>query len=149
MIQEIIKKWDTNKNKLEEKFKSQKLHSGLSYRTIVEYIFETIINDSEDEYDNYDISKMTVIDDGDYQGTQIFIVPKNLYQPSIEDYLITHNYYGSCSGCDTLEAILSDYSYDEDVDYDEQTINKNQISQLMDLSLHLIQKMKFLNGESE
>jgi hypothetical protein len=53
---------------------------------------------------------MTVIDDGDYQGTQIFIIPTDTYQPSVKDYVMTDTYYGSCSGCDTLQAI-SGYDY--------------------------------------
>ena len=146
MIQEIIQKWETNKSKLEQKFKTHKAHSGLSYETIVKYIFEIVINDSDDDYGNYDVSKMTVIDDGSYQGTQIFIIPKSTYQPSVEDYLLTHTYYGSCSGCDTLEAILSDYNWDDEIEYDNQVFNEKQVSELMTLSLHLVQKMKVLGS---
>lgn len=48
-----------------------------------------------------------VINDGDWSGTGIFIIPeKDVYQPGIEDYLMTHTYYGSCSGCDTLLNIV-------------------------------------------
>lgn len=147
MIQEIIQKWETNKSKLEQKFKTHKAHLGLSYETIVKYIFENVINDSDDDYDNYDVSKMTVIDDGNYQGTQIFIIPKDTYQPSVGDYLLTHTYYGSCSGCDTLEAILSDYTWDDEIEYDDQIFNEKQVSELMTLSLHLVQKMKVLGSD--
>ena len=107
MIQEIIQKWETNKSKLEQKFKTHKAHSGLSYETIVKYIFEIVINDSDDDYENYDVSKMTVIDDGSYQGTQIFIIPKSTYQPSVEDYLLTHTYYGKMFKLCTSATILA------------------------------------------
>jgi len=96
--------------------------------------------------ENYDVSKMTVIDDGNYQGNQIFIIPKSTYQPNVEDYLLTHTYYGSCSGCDTLEAILSDYNWDDEIEYDDQVFNEKQVSELMTLSLHLVQKMKVLGS---
>lgn len=147
MIQEVIQKWETNKSKLKQKFKTHKAHSGLSYETIVKYIFEIIINDSDDDYENYDVSKMTVIDDGNYQGSQIFIIPKDTYQPSVDDYLLTHTYYGSCSGCDTLEAILSDYNWDDEIEYDDQIFNEKQVSELMTLALHLIQKIKVLGSD--
>lgn len=143
MIQSIIEKWESNKQNLEDRFRLYNKDSGLSYKTIVKLIFENIINTSDDDWDNYDISKMTVIDDGDYQGTQIFIIPKNTYQPSIEDYLVTNTYYGSCSGCDTLEAILSDSDWENESKH----FKDSQVTDLMTLSLHLVQKLKFLSGE--
>ncbi len=84
---------------------------------------------------------MTVIDNGDYQGTQIFIVPLNTYQPRAEDYVYTNTYYGSCSGCDTLLAIL---------DYDtDKKPSENQIKDYMTLALHLLQKCKWLESGEE
>lgn len=83
---------------------------------------------------------MTVIDNGDYQGTQIFLIPMETYQPSVEDYVYTNTYYGSCSGCDTLQAIQS-YDYNE-------LPNEEQIKDYMTLALHLLQKCCFLkDGE--
>ena len=94
MIQELVKQWEENKHKHEEYFKTTKQEEySSSYKQIVTKVFELCLLKAND-YSGFNLSKMTVIDDGDYQGTQIFIVPKNLYQPSIEDYLITHNYYG-------------------------------------------------------
>lgn len=81
---------------------------------------------------------MTVIDNGDYQGTQIFIIPSNTYQPSVEDYVYTNTYYGSCSGCDTLQAISN---------YEEGFPDEEQIKDYMELSLHLLQKCKWLKEE--
>ena len=138
MIQEIVKKWEENKSKLEQKFKTHKAHSGLSYETIVKYIFEIVINDSDDDYENYDVSKMTVIDDGSYQGTQIFIIPKSTYQPSVEDYLLTHTYYGSCSGCDVIEGIRN---------YSSGLPTEQQVKEYMILALHLVQKMKRITDD--
>ena len=97
MIQEIVKKWEENKYKLEEYFSTTKQEKFASYEAIVQKIFELVINSDEDSYERFNINKMTVIDDGYYQGTQIFIIPKDTYQPNIDDYLITHTYYGSCS----------------------------------------------------
>ena len=83
---------------------------------------------------------MTVIDNGDYQGTQIFLIPLDVYQPDVNQYVFTNTYYGSCSGCDTLQGIL--YRYYE-------TPDENQIKDLMQLALHLLQKCKMLKEENQ
>ena len=139
MIPEIIKKWEARKHLLEGYFRNTKQDEYNEYGKIVKKIFELVINE-EGDYDNeWNVGKMTTIDDGDYQGTQIFFIPNSGYQPSIEDYIITHTYYGSCSGCDTLQAIMS-------YDYDEKP-NEHQVKEYMDLALHLVQKMKRLKDE--
>lgn len=105
-----------------------------NYLTIVKKIFELVLTDEE-----YQINKITVVDDGSYHGTQIFLIPKKTYEPSVEDYLITHTYYGSCSGCDTLEGISC---------YDDGLPSESKISEYMLLALHLVQKMKRIKEES-
>lgn len=62
-----------------------------------------LINDARDfgygqRMDSGGIHK---IDDGDYQGTLLFVIRGTGYQPS--DYWYTFGGYGSCSGCDALE----------------------------------------------
>lgn len=138
MIAEIIQKWEENKLKLEEYFKTTKQEEYQSYESIVRKIFEICINVSDSKYNNFNLEKLHVIDDGDYQGTQIFIVPKDTYQPSAEDYIITDTYYGSCSGCDTLLSICS-YR-------DEVVPNDEQLKEYMTLALHLVQKMRWLSS---
>lgn len=133
MIQEVIKQWDKNKHKLEEYFRTTKQSEySSSYATIVQKIIELVVT-QKDEYSNYDATQITVVDNGDYQGTQIFLIPTDTYQPSIDDYLITHTYYGSCSGCDTLQGI-SDYEFG--------LPTEEQVKEYMTLALHLVQKMK-------
>lgn len=135
MIQELITQWEENKHKLEEYFRTTKQVEYRTYEQIVRKIFELCLLKA-DEYDNgFDISKMTIIDDGDYQGTKIFIIPKDTYQPSVGDYVVTNTYYGSCSGCDTLQSI-SDYDYD--------LPTEGQVKEYMTLALHLVQKLKWL-----
>lgn len=140
MIQELVKQWEENKLKLEEYFKTTKQEEYQSYEAIVRKIFEICINVSDSKYDNFNLEKLHVIDDGDYQGTQLFIIPKDTYQPSAEDYVITDTYYGSCSGCDTLQAISS-YNYDLPTDA--------QVKKYMTLALHLVQKLKYLGEEEQ
>lgn len=54
-------------------------------------MFELCLQKADNDT-GFDLSKMTVIDDGDYQGTQIFIIPKDTYQPSVIDYIMTNTY---------------------------------------------------------
>jgi hypothetical protein len=138
MIQELVKQWEENKHKLEEYFKITKQEEySSSYKQIVTKVFELCLPKADD-YSGFDLSKMTVIDDGDYQGTQIFIIPKDTYQPSVGDYVMTNTYYGSCSGCDTLQGICS---YEDDLPTEE------QVKEYMTLALHLVQKLKWLGED--
>lgn len=145
MIKEFIEKWENNKKYLEEYFRTHKQKDYDTYTSIVKKIIEIIINENElSDYDSldYDYKNLSVIDDGDYQGTQIFIAHKNTYQPFIEDYIYTSNHYGSCSGCDTLKSI-HEYNTDE-------YPSEEQIKDYMSLSLHLIQNFRMMkNNESE
>jgi hypothetical protein len=100
---------------------------------LVSLIVEKVLNESDDTYNKYDIENMAVLDHGEYQGTQVFIIPKYKYQPNAYDYIITYAYYGSCSGCDTLQGIN---------DYSNGIPNEEQIDDYMTLCLHLIQRMK-------
>ena len=137
MITELVKQWEENKHKLEEYFKTTKQDKYCSYEAIVRKVFEICIPKATN-YNGWDLEKMTIIDDGDYQGTQIFIVSTDNYQPSVEDYVMTNTYYGSCSGCDTLQAI-SEYDYSLPTD--------EQVEEDMTLALHLVQKLKWLGTE--
>jgi len=137
MIKEIVEKWEKNKHILEDYFRTTRQEEYTNYESIVRKLIELVLNTDENYYDNFDLEKLTVIDHGGYEGTQIFIVPKETYQPGVDDYLVTHTYYGSCSGCDTLQSINS---------YSDELPNEEQISRYMTLSLHLIQKMKWLDS---
>jgi mRNA-degrading endonuclease HigB of HigAB toxin-antitoxin module len=140
MIKEFVESWDKHKDELKEYFKNNTQGNYSYYEDIVKLLFEKVINaDLEDDYDKFDVEKIKIIDDGDYQGTRIFILHKNSYQPGILEYVYTHAYYGSCSGCDTLLAIL-DYNYDEKP-------NEQQVEDLMQLALHLLQRCKYMEEE--
>lgn len=135
MNKHIVRKWDKNKKLLKNHFtEDYKFYRSWNceYKNIVEAVVKYIINDEDD---SYDYEEMAVIDDGDYQG-RLFIFPRKTYQPSPNDYLVTYEYYGSCSGCDTLQAL-------------QMESGEELISGLMDMSLHLIQNMEFIYGEEE
>lgn len=139
MITEIIQKWEENKHKLEEYFKTTKQEAYQSYENILRKIFELCINVSDINDENFNLDKLYVIGDDGYSGTIIFIIPINTYSPDLDDYIITNTYYGSCSGCDTLLSI-SHHN-------DEVVPNEEQLKEYMTLALHLVQKMKWLSDE--
>ena len=141
MIKDFIKAWDANKKRLSTWFEKQNQYE-LSYQAILEALIREVINPFMEATGDYewDVDKLHRIDDGDYQGCEIFIVPKTTYQPAPYDYFITYQYYGSCSGCDLLEGIRS---------YDNGTPNKEQVKEYMTLALHLLQRCKYLVSYEE
>lgn len=139
MIKDFNFDWQFGKNELEEYIKHHKLEEyAEDYKSLVRTLFKYVINaERTNDYERYDINDIKVIDDGEYQGTQIFILHKDTYQPTIDEYVYTSNGYGSCSGCDTLLSITN-YELDE-------LPSKEQVEELMTLFLHLLQnceKMK-------
>lgn len=133
MIKEFTTYWEKNKGDLEEFLKTTKQEKYASYKSLVEALFEKVINPNVKN--KFDTKNILIIDDGDYQGTQIFLLHRYTYQPSISDYVYTNTYYGSCTGCDTLLAIS---------DYNDRYPNDKQVEDYMTLCLHLLQKCHFM-----
>lgn len=132
-----IDRWNKNKDRLQERIENSIDHNNWGYETLVKLIIEEVLNPgAESKYDTWDSEDITVIDNGDYQGAQLFLFHKNTYQPDPKDYLITFEYYGSCSGCDTLMAI-------QDWRYEQKLPNETQVRDYMALCLNLIQQMRF------
>lgn len=73
MEKEIIKQWEANKFKLENWFKNTKQSEYANYIDIVEALFTYVI-------EGYNTSEIHIIDDGNYQGTQLFLIHKNICQ---------------------------------------------------------------------
>lgn len=107
MIRFAVEQWEKNKPLLENYIRSNvELWNRFDYIEIVESVVEYIFNDGDDYYYNiYDSTKITEINNGDYQGTLLYVIPLKTYQPSESEYLMTFVNYGSCSGCDTLQSI--------------------------------------------
>lgn len=124
MIKEIIGRWDKNKHLLQQHIEeNQVFYKRCEYWDILNSIIKYIL---ENDYEN-----VVSIDNGDYQGTIIFLFHKNRYQPNERDYIVTTVSYGSCSYCDTLQS-----AQDSD--------NEHFVSDIMTLALHLVQNMKHL-----
>ena len=135
MIDRFVKAYEANKSKLREMFATA--HPS-SYIDVVRNVI-TVISDEEARTwgnEQPDPQRIHSIDDGDYQGTLVYVIGAMGYQPS--DYWYVKVYYGSCSGCDTLQSIMYDGRYGEDGD----TPSEDQINQYMTLALHIVQGLK-------
>ena len=133
----IINQWDAHKRELKLFFETHLMSDYDDYEKIFMLVIKLILNGEGNSMNISD--KFYVIDDGNWQGTQLFICHEAVYQPEMENYYITDNYYGSCSGCDTLMGIIE---YDEDKYPSEQ-----QVKKFMQLALNMVQKMKCLGGK--
>lgn len=73
MLKYCLRKWDENKKKLEEELLKDPNLNNCEYK----YIVEIILNTNEEKL--WNSAGITEIDDGDYQGTLLFLIPrKNL-----------------------------------------------------------------------
>ena len=127
MIKYCIEKWDKNKDLLRSVLNNNKLLNHvlnkndddpleyLEYKDLVKLTVMFILNDENE----WNANKIKEIDDGDYQGTLLYLIPEDTYQPNSSEYLMTFVEYGSCSGCDTLQRIqcfLDTKSRDKSID---------------------------------
>ena len=111
MLKIIVSQWDKNKYELRSILSKRKDLNDLEYKDLVKLTFEAIFNNGLNECENdlLDLDRIHEIDDGDYQGTLLFLIPFKAYQPCEYEYLMTYVGYGSCSGCDALRAIQGCY----------------------------------------
>ena len=133
MIKEFISQWWENKDNMERYFRSIQKIESVEYKGIVKALIENVLNvDADVEYCKIS-TDIHEINDGNYQGTQIFVVHNNTYQPDLDDYFFADNYYGSCSGCDTLMSITK---------YSDEPATEEQIKELMTLAFDLLRSFK-------
>ena len=125
MITKITDKFIENSEQVKQKLREGS--NSYSYVELVKLVLETVKN--EDAYRTFDTDRIHQIDDGEYQGTLVYVIGAKGYQPN--DYWYVKVGYGSCSGCDTLESIRS-YQYD-------QPPTEEQIKDYYTLALHIVQ----------
>lgn len=138
MEKEIIERWEKGKENLQKYLSTHKIENTCeSYEDLVKVLINQCLNYSKD----YPIfsTEFVCIDNGDYQGTQIFVLHYNTYQPNASDYYIFDNDYGSCSGCDTLLGIIGYGSTDG-------FPNEDMVNKLITLCLHMVQRMKCIDN---
>lgn len=133
MIKYCLDKWNKNHKRLEEVMSTDRHLNVCDYSYLVKLVVDNILNDEENGYaDTWDSNHITLIDNGDYQGTQLFLIPAKVYQPGEYAYLMTYVNYGSCSGCDTLLSIQR---------WGDETPTPEQLSDFMMLCKDLITNM--------
>lgn len=131
MISQFVAAWDARKEEVRAIFAAK--HPS-NYIDIVRAVVSILA--PKEEYGTPDPERITQIDHGDYQGTLLFVIGAQGYQPS--DFWFVKVYYGSCSGCDTLQAIQG---------YEDGVPSEDQVNQYMMLALHIVQGIKTMDGE--
>jgi len=132
MILEFVEKFDKNRAELKDMFVAKHPYN---YKEIVKNVITVISKD--EAYHFPDPERIHQIDDGEYQGTLVFVIAAKGYQPS--EYWSVMVSYGSCSGCDTLEGINDGC--------DDDTPTEEQVEQYMALAVHILQGLKEMNSE--
>lgn len=130
MIVKFIQRFEARNSEIEAKF--TKAHPG--YTDIVKAVIEVLSD--EDEYRSPDPERIHRIDDGDYQGTLLYVIGAKGHQP--DDYWFVKVGYGSCSGCDTLQAISG---------YSDEPPTPEQVKDYMRLALNVVQGLKAMQEE--
>lgn len=136
MLKILVEKWDENKDQLKKQLETRTDLNSCDYKDLVKMTFDVILN--SDEYTKIDTENIVEINHGDYQGTLLYMIPFDRYQPSENDYLITYVSYGSCSGCDTLQQIQ---------EYGEELLTETQVKDFMVLCKDLICNARRLYNE--
>lgn len=144
MIKEFAQAWDKYKGNLEEHIRTHEQDEYGSYDGLVRLLFAKVINPAiEADFEKFAIGYDDIyfIDDGNYQGTLVFILHRDTYQPCASDYVYTNVYYGSCSYCDTLQSIRG---------WEDGLPNEQQVKDYMTLCLHLLQRCNYMiSGDDE
>lgn len=128
MIQTFVDQFMSAKPALEAGLRAEEPEN---YEDLVKRVIEVLRGDGYSTPDPY---RIHTINDGDYQGTLLFIIGATGYQPST--YWSVAVDYGSCSGCDTFEAIRDLRPWDED------EVTDAQVKDYMTLMLHIVQGLK-------
>lgn len=131
MIADFVEKWDNHREDLEQYIRATpEREYAEDYISMVRVLFDKVINRESHYGYVYDTENIKVIDDGNYQGTLIFILHIDSYQPEVREYVYTSVDYGSCTVCDTLKGIYGQGGLP----------TEDQVKDYMVLFLHLLQR---------
>lgn len=134
MIKDFIDKWHERKHLAKEWFVAKMenhkfaFYHGPLYKDVVQMLVTEVLR--------FDKSEIAEFATSSYSGDKLYIICKysEHYGRQVDEIYHTHNYYGSCYGCDTLERCFYDYG--------EEGKKELAINDFMTLCLHLIQRMK-------
>lgn len=128
MEQELVARFDAKREEVKDNLRKLIINKNwCDYIDIVKIVIEAV----HDGSGTPDPERIHEIDDGEYQGTLLFVIPSDTYQPW--NYWYVKVDYGSCSGCDTLMAILEG-DFGDTID--------EKADALFTLALHIVQGLK-------
>ncbi len=127
MIQQFVDSFMEHKAEIRDSFKAT--HPN-GYNEIVKRVISFM---PEVNFAKPDSERIHEIDDGDYQGTLLFVIAATGYQP--HEYWSVKVSYGSCSGCDTLQSISA---YSRGAPTDKQADDYTKLALDIVTGLHLI-----------
>lgn len=136
MIPAFVTAWDRHRAAVREEWR---VRQPEHYYEIVRRVVQCLATaqPGPGEWGTPDPDRITAIDHGDYQGTHVYVIGETGYQPSTYWYVRVS--YGSCSGCDALEAARY-YGVGPSPD--------DSLDQMMTLALHVVQRIKRMDGEA-
>lgn len=132
MIQEFVNRYMDKKDLLSATFAEH----PEDYKEIVKNVISVITEDDDYGDFNPDPERIHEIDDGNCQGSLVYVIGAKGYEPS--DYWYVKVGYGSCSGCDTLESIKG---------YIDEPSTDEQVKDYMTLALHIVQGLKKMGDD--
>lgn len=133
MLKIILERWEKNKDKLKEVFRTQKAFMHCSYKYFVKTVFDVIYNTNASRKSGEKVftDKIHQINDNKYGDTLLYIIPLANHILTECDYLITYVRYGSCSITDTLMEIWESNK--------GEYLNEKQVKDFMTLAKDILQ----------
>lgn len=131
-------KWVENEKHLEEVIRNSSDHENWSYADLVMLIVKEVFNHGEIHNgviwatEEGDIIQ---IDHGVYEGTLLYLIHIDTYQPDDYEYLIGSVRYDSCYACDTLRRIQSYGNWGK-------SPTEEQVQDYMTLCRHIVTSFK-------
>lgn len=133
MYKIIVNAWENHKDELRQHYLTNK--HPTDYREVIKRLVFFL---SQDKEFPLDITRITGISEHEFNGTMLFVIGEQSYQPEV--YWSVYINYGSCETSDTLKSIR---------EYSEDLPTADQVAQYMQLSLNIVQKLKpILDSES-
>lgn len=129
--------WFRQKEELRKYLQThEQMEYAKDYIDLLKVLIQIVINPDEEERP-LKIEQIIEIDKGCYGGEKVWLIPQE-EEPDVRDFIVTYMAYGTCSGCDLLEGIISNSDMVTDF------ANEKQINDYMLLALHLLQRMRRL-----
>lgn len=135
MIKEFVALFEAGKPKLRQQFAAKHPEK---YKELVQAVVGLLAETEDEDYDRISADRIHEIDDGNYQGTLLYLIASSAYQP--RKYWFVRVSYGSCSGCDTLQNIRS---------YSDEPPTEENLNDYLTLCLHIVQGLKLLPATDE